>query len=45
MRWKEESGQEIIELRALALSSRWDRGLQLALAPLAQTLIQFAPAV
>lgn len=45
MRWKEESGQEIIELRALALSSRWDRGLQLALAPLAQTPIQFAPAV
>ena len=45
MRWKEQSGQEIIELRALALSSRWDRGIHLAFAPLAQTPIQFAPAV
>lgn len=45
MRWKGQSGQEIIELRALALSSRWDRGIQLALAPPAQTRIQFAPAV
>jgi hypothetical protein len=45
MRWKEQSGQEIIELRALALSSRWDRGIQLALAPLAQTRIQLARAV
>lgn len=45
MRWKEQSGQEIIELRALALSSRWDKGIQFALAPLEQTRIQFAPAV
>ena len=33
-RWKEESGAHIIHLRALALSDRWQRGLQLALAPL-----------
>ena len=45
MRWKEKSGQEIIELRALALSKRWERGIQLALAPLAQILIRPASAV
>jgi hypothetical protein len=45
MRWKDKSGQKIIELRALALSSRGDRGTQLALAPLAQALIQLASAV
>lgn len=45
MRWKEESGQEIIELRALALSDRWKKGSELALAPLAQTRIQLARAV
>lgn len=44
MRWKEESGQEIIELRALALSDRWKKGIELALAPLAQTRIQLARA-
>jgi hypothetical protein len=33
-RWKEWSGDHIIQLRALGLSDRWQRGLQLALAPL-----------
>jgi hypothetical protein len=45
MRWKEESGQEVIELRALALSDRWKRGIALALAPLAHMVSCFIPSV
>lgn len=33
-RWKETTAAEVIHLRALALSDRWDRALQLTLAPL-----------
>jgi hypothetical protein len=33
-RWHDETGEHIVQLRALALSNRWDRGVTLALAPL-----------
>jgi hypothetical protein len=33
-RWKEETAREVIHLRALALSDRWDAALHLTLAPL-----------
>ena len=33
-RWKQQSGQAVLSLRALALSDRWDRAIQLTLAPL-----------
>jgi len=33
-RWKQATAQEVIHLRALALSDRWDRALQLTLSPL-----------
>ena len=33
-RWKERTARDVINLRALALSDRWDAGLQLTLAPL-----------
>jgi len=33
-RWKNPTGEHIIQLRALALSDRWDDGLALTLAPL-----------
>lgn len=33
-RWKHQSGQAVLSLRALALSDRWDRAIQLTLAPL-----------
>lgn len=33
-RWKETTAGHVINLRALALSDRWDRALQLTLAPL-----------
>jgi hypothetical protein len=33
-RWKEETARDVINLRALALSDRWESALQLALAPL-----------
>jgi hypothetical protein len=33
-RWKEESGQRILDLRALVLSERWDAAMPLTLAPL-----------
>ncbi len=32
-RWKEESGQHILDLRALVLSERWDAAMNLTLAP------------
>lgn len=32
-RWKEESGQHILDLRALVLSDRWDAAMTLILAP------------
>ncbi|MFB1485417.1 ISKra4 family transposase, partial [Corallococcus sp. RDP092CA] len=33
-RWKEQSGQEVLDLRALVLSARWDAAMALTLAPL-----------
>lgn len=33
-RWKEETAREVINLRSLALSDRWDQALRLTLAPL-----------
>lgn len=33
-RWKEETARDVINLRALALSDRWDAALQLTVAPL-----------
>jgi hypothetical protein len=33
-RWKQTTARDVINLRALALSDRWERGLQLTLAPL-----------
>jgi hypothetical protein len=33
-RWKEPSGQHILDLRALLLSERWQPAMELALAPL-----------
>jgi hypothetical protein len=33
-RWKESSGNHVIQLRALALSDRWDPGIALTLRPL-----------
>ena len=33
-RWKHHSGNEILQLRALQLSDRWDPALRLVLVPL-----------
>lgn len=37
-RWKEETARDIINLRALALSDRWDRAIQLTLSPLRKSV-------
>jgi hypothetical protein len=33
-RWKEETGEHVIQLRALALIDRWDATMDLTLKPL-----------
>ena len=33
-RWKEQTGERVVNLRALALSDRWDDAMTLTLAPL-----------
>ena len=40
-RWKRGTGEDIVRLRALALSDRWDAAMQLVLAPL-RTAVQRA---
>jgi hypothetical protein len=37
-RWKEESGEHLLNLRALALSDRWESAMTLTLRPLRKTL-------
>jgi hypothetical protein len=37
-RWKSETGQHILHLRALALSDRWEPAVELTLRPLAQAV-------
>ena len=41
-RWKQDTGEHIIELRALALSDRWDDGIQLTLKPLRKAVRKLA---
>lgn len=36
--WKEDTGEHIVHLRALALSDRWGAGIDLTLLPLAKTV-------
>jgi hypothetical protein len=37
-RWKEETGQHIVQLRALALSDRWGPAIALTLRPLGKSV-------
>ena len=37
-RWKEDTGEHILQLRSLALSDRWDEAMTLTLAPLRKAI-------
>ena len=37
-RWKEETGEHLLNLRALALSDRWEPAMTLTLRPLRKAL-------
>jgi hypothetical protein len=43
-RWKEATGEHVVQLRALALSDRWGKALDLTLAPLRKTVVELAAA-
>lgn len=41
-RWKDPTGAHVADLRALALSDRWNRGIELTIAPLRTSVIEVA---
>jgi hypothetical protein len=41
-RWKDATGNHVLQLRALALSDRWDKAVQLTLAPLRKAVRRVA---
>ena len=38
-RWKHDSGERVLQLRALALSDRWTEAMRLTLTPLARSVL------